>query len=218
MTKWNCLDDLFQALNKECNYLILRNYEGFSTDEVFLKDHEDIDFLCDNAAKLAEVLGAVPRKQHLNRTVQLWIDYKDTQMKIDVREIGDGYYDRAWQQVMLDRRVLHPLGFYVMCEEDYFYSLAYHAVLQKKKLSEEYLSRLSSEGKNYGFSISSETDLLNILIDYVKKNGYHFTYCKDFTVPNRFELVPAELCKGKTMWRIRRKKYYTMKKICGFQN
>ncbi len=205
---WNSLEEIFSELNQKSNYLVLRNYEAFDNDAVFLKDHEDIDFLCDDADLMASILDARPRKEILNRRVQFWIIYKNEKMKIDIREVGDGYYDKRWALDCLNKRQMSTLGFYVMDPDNYFFTLAYHAILQKKELSEEYLGRLKKMGEKQGYTISSEQDLLNLInSEMIIRKGYHFTYCRDFTVPNRFELVDRKYCRGKMIWVLRQRMY-----------
>ena len=60
---------------------------------------------------------------------------------------------------MLDNRRQSKFGFYVLESDDYFYSLCYHALFHKRKLSEEYRKKLSNM---YGEDLSPE-QLLELL-------------------------------------------------------
>ena len=51
---------------------------------------------------------------------------------LDIRCVGDGYYDKPWEEVMIKNRVKTE-GIYVLCKEDYNYSILYHALLQKRE-------------------------------------------------------------------------------------
>ena len=82
-----------------------------------------------------------------------------------------------------------------MNETDYFYSLIYHAVLQKRSLSQEYSSRLFQMSKGLGLVMTSanEHEYLLLLQEYMRDHGYRFTYSNDHLVPNRFHLVDQGL-------------------------
>lgn len=200
---WNSVEDIFRELNETCQYMVIRNYEEIKVIREGKNVHEDIDFLCDNYRKLVETLDAKPRHVFDNK-VQYQILLNGKYLKIDVRSVGDGYYDAAWQKDMLSRRRLAEEGYYIPEEKDYFFSLIYHAILQKKKLSVEYREKLSRMGQALGYKAGSEEELLKLLVAEMENNGYLFWYPKDSTVTNRFELVPAELCRGKFRWYIRK--------------
>jgi hypothetical protein len=58
-----------------------------------------------------------------------------TPTTVDIRFLGDNYFDPRWEQDMLDRRQLHEDGyFYVPSNEDVVASFAYHALVHKNKL------------------------------------------------------------------------------------
>ena len=59
-------------------------------------------------------------------------------MWFDLRFVGDRYYDPEWAREILDRRVWNPGGFFTPSNEDYFESLAYHAVVHKNVFSRTY--------------------------------------------------------------------------------
>ncbi len=103
--------------------------------------------------------------------------------------VGDGYYDINWQRSMLKNRVRNPLGFYVMSDEDYFYSLAYHAIYQKKAgLSEEYRERLAEmrpECKDY-----QQANYIKALHEYMLRHGYFYTHTVDDSVVRCFDRTP----------------------------
>ena len=61
----------------------------------------------------------------------------------DIRFVGDGYFDAAWQRDVLDRRRLSESGVFVPTERDYFETLAYHAIVHKRGLSPDYSRRLA---------------------------------------------------------------------------
>lgn len=199
---WESLNEMFTALNEKCDYLVMRNFEQMTGDDFLMDGHEDIDFLCADPDELITTLGAFPRKI-FNKKVQTYILLKNKKVKVDIRCVGDNYYDKEWQVNMLKNKVMHENGFWVMNEQDYFYSLIYHAVLQKKSLSTEYSERLTAMGKELGLDVHGEGALISSLELMMHTQGYRFVHPKDSTVPNRFYLL-SEKPAGRVAWLIRK--------------
>lgn len=101
-----------------------------------------------------------------------------------------------------------------MNEEDYFYTLIYHAILQKESLSEEYLFRLLTMAKKLGVNLAeqSESGLLRSLEFFMQKHSYHFVYPYDFLVPARFHLVKTKLIKFNWKRMYHHNRYWTIRK------
>lgn len=166
------------------DYLIMRNWEGFY-DDILLEGHNDIDLLCrdkdsrDIIVRLLDAKPLTPDGFHYS------FKHRGREVTLDTRIVGDGYYDRRWQREMLKSKRLHPLGFYVMDPENYFYSLIYHAVYQKKNvLSEEYserLNRMSPVEETWG-----QDDFAVQLDLFMKKNRYAYTDTMDKSVVKAF--------------------------------
>ena len=193
------IEDLFITLNEAgVEYLVLRNYENLLEPEIYVDGHGDIDMLCSNSHEIVNLIDArplTPDKSGMRGDgIHYGIEVDGKPVKLDLRHVGDGYYCTKWEQDMLERREKH-VCFYVMTENDYFYSLVYHAVLQKRSLSDEYSARLWEMSKNCGLDVSapSEKEYLRLLQNYMRNNGYRFTYSQDHLVPNRFHLVDQDL-------------------------
>ena len=73
-------------------------------------------------------------------------------MWFDLRFVGDRYFDPTWAGEILDRRVFQTAGFYAPSPVDYFESLAYHAVIHKPFLSDDYKERLAAMAGTLGRS------------------------------------------------------------------
>ena len=197
------IQDFFRALNQaDVKYLVLRNYESLLEPELYVDGHGDIDMLCEDSQQIVRLVGARPLTPDKDGLCGDGIHYSiivDGQpVKLDLRHLGDGYYCTKWEQEMLDRRVGHEC-FYVMNDEDYFYSLIYHAVLQKRSLGEDYRSRLLNMSRGLGLNVTdgSEREFLRLLQDHMRNNDYRFTYAQDHMVPNRFHLVDEGLIEKK---------------------
>lgn len=209
---WNSLSDVLDAMHSCGAYIILRNYEEIADETYYMSGHDDIDFLCSDAKACRNVLDVkkdVPWKSHDHCFVKI----KNTDVKIGLRYVGDGYYDTKWEEDMISSRVAHEGGFYVMSDENYFYSLLYHALLQKKTLSEDYKTRLRRMGAEHGISIKEDSDFISILIDYLVKKGYKVPYTKDPSVPLNYKDVPEELLTGHSEWMVRRMMFRMQAKI-----
>lgn len=199
--QWNSLEELFEALNENCNYLILRNYEEMDKKIFFLEGHDDIDLLCENQLQIKEFLGAVRNPFRVLSKDHFLVKVGESSVKMGLRYVGDYYYDTLWEKDMLKCKRLHKDRFFVMDSENYFYSLLYHALLQKKKLSDDYRIRLKKMAEQLGIILSMDDEYWTCLLAYLKKKGYFVTYPRDTVVPLNFSNVPKEMLRGKKEWR-----------------
>lgn len=182
------IQKVFESLPSDCGYLIMRNWEGFY-DDILIEGHNDIDVLCANTKSRDMIVAAFTAKDIAGNGFHYSFIYKGMDVTLDTRIVGDGYYDINWQKEMVANRVNNPLGFYVMTDEDYFYSLAYHAIYQKKDgLSDEYQKRLGEmkpECKDY-----QQEDFIRILHEYMLEHRYCYTHTVDDSVIRCFDRVP----------------------------
>lgn len=187
---WTSLSELLQAFNQNCNYLILRNFEKISDENYYLEGHDDIDFLCDDQKKMRSIAGA-RRSLKIISSDHFFVRIKDVVVKIGIRYVGDGYYDKLWENHMLENRVYNENGFYTMDSEDYFYSLIYHALLQKRKMADDYKQRLSGMGKSFNSVGKDEKEWFDIILNYLKIKKYKITAPLDAVVPMRTDFILA---------------------------
>lgn len=135
MHNWENISCLLNQINKT-QYLILRNYEDFP-ENVITNKNEDIDILCENKEEFIKCIHAYPVSSD-NSGHNFYVLVDNNRIYIDVRYIGDKYYDCQWEKNMLDNRHLYKNSFYIMNDMDYRYSLLYHAILHKKRISPKY--------------------------------------------------------------------------------
>ena len=199
--KFNEIQDFFSILNSNgIPYLILRNYENLLSPDLYVNGHGDIDMLCYNSQEIVKLIGAKTNRKDINRFIGDGTHYyfylNGEKVSLDLRYVGDDYYCEEWQKNMLSNRLMENC-YYIMNQEDYFYSLVYHAVLQKRYLSEDYKQRLSKMAKSLNISLqsNSENEFVELLNSFMEKNGYQYVYSKDIVVPNRFSLVDPSLIK-----------------------
>ena len=168
--QWKSIIQMLNSLNElGSKTLILRNYELFEKDE-FIKGHEDIDLLCDDpdaviAALRAEQTNGKEDKTHLS------VNVSNRMIPVDLRGVGDSYYDSKWEANMLRRRVRTPQGYFVLHPEDYIYSLLYHGIYHNQFLKEEYVLRVMELA--YKNEIRIDKNHLKDELDlFMRKNGY----------------------------------------------
>ena len=123
---WKSLSFLFDFLNKYSNWLILRNFEDLS-DSYLFEDGDDIDILCEEINFFTALMNA---KKRSGERCSYFVTVNNFQIPLDIRFIGDKYYDPVWSKDMLFRKIVTN-GIPTPCISDYFYSLIYHIKLQK---------------------------------------------------------------------------------------
>jgi hypothetical protein len=140
---WGSLADVFAALNTLTTYAVLRNFEGLPESHV-LGEHDDVDLLVDDYRETIRVLRARPLYGwHPRWGGRFHVSVAGSSVIFDIRFVGDGYFDADWQRQVLERRVLTAGGIHALSDPDYFETLAYHALLHKPRLSDDYRRRLT---------------------------------------------------------------------------
>mgnify|MGYP005639117683 CR=1 FL=1 len=175
---WENLNELLYVLNSTTNYVILRNFEQFP-DKFNSKEHEDLDILTDDMFQIQYILD---QRNFAGNNVKdnptLKIDNK--KILFDVKYVSGRYYDEKWSRDILDRRILSSKGFYIPCVKDHFYSLLYHMIIHKSKLSDNYIDRLVILADKLHLNIQKDTfsnlDMLKEILDeFLKEMGYKYT-------------------------------------------
>ena len=191
MKNWACAEEMFSELNHQFVYLVLRNYEKFYAS-ILLDRHADIDVLCKKSDKKKIVcfLEAEPRLDK-DDGIHYRILIDSEYVPLDMRCVGDGYYDKEWEVDMLAHRQLDSRGFYHMSMDDYFWSLLYHALYHKGKISEEYYLRL--QGIKPSLFPATQGELEVALSSFMEKKGYYYIIARDRYLWYHF----TDHCKGK---------------------
>lgn len=110
MSGWNRIEEMFEQLHKaNFRYIILRNYEEIEADNFYSSGHADIDFLTSNGHQFAKTIGAYPRFAE-DDGIHYKVMIAGTEVVIDVRSVGDGYYDIHWEKEMLSCGALKRSG------------------------------------------------------------------------------------------------------------
>lgn len=155
------LDRLWEKLNG-INYIVLRNYANLNSE---VSNGGDIDILCESKEKIIECLDLVSRSSDKNEYNFKTI-IEGIHIPIDVRSVGDGYYDAEWEKGMLRRKTLYK-GYYVIGNYDDDFSLLYHILIHKFDVPEKYKKFI-----NERFDTEDTGELIKKLRDFMNENGY----------------------------------------------
>lgn len=172
--------DFFDFLNKNCCYLVLRNWDNLLDDSIYGKGHEDIDILCDSLESFIKLTKA-NRVHKENKRDNYIVTFGNSVIRIDARWVGDGYYPIEMEKRLLADRRVNKQNIFIPNEEGYYYSLLYHALVQKRELSDEYSFKLNDVRKKIlNTSINGcYDDFLNDLGAYLRANGLAVEYPRD---------------------------------------
>jgi hypothetical protein len=173
---WKSLSSMFDFLNLTTRWLIIRNHEDLSDSKVF-KDDDDIDLLCENLDIFKSLVNA---KKRSGGRCSHTVNNKGKNILLDIRYVGDKYFDPIWQKDMLNRRIFKN-GKPVLNDFDYFFSLIYHIKLQKNVIKPIYNKKLNQLKKNLKiFNIKDDFIYDNLISTTVLNNfleTYNYNYC-----------------------------------------
>lgn len=176
---WNSLEEFFDCINNNTEYVILRNWGGVFPENL-LNGKDDMDILCSNREEFIRITGARPLF-HYYGICNYYINIKAYKVRLDIRWVGDGYYCREWEERLLKGRIFDEKGFYILNFEDHFFSLLYHALIQKPRLSIVYYERLNALAENEK-TLQDVAEFLHILREYMNRNHYYVEYPSDCAV------------------------------------
>ena len=114
---------------------------------------------------------------------------------------------------MLKQRTLAASNIYVMDYKNYFYSLIYHAIVQKHSLSEEYLKRLIDMSYRLGMDCNNKEELLRALFQFMKKKNYSVTMPRDPGVIFNMSNIDKRFIRNNYFWFMKRKALDALKRI-----
>lgn len=176
--KFKDINEVFETLNKvsSLKWIIMRNFEEFP-DNINIDEHLDIDLLVNDYYLVKAVLdasSATPFKSQYENNGNRILNYvyvNNIKVLFDFRSVGDNYYDINLQNKMIDTRVKHK-NFYIPCKDLHLYSLIYHAIIHKIKISNTYKKIFIENG------IKKENinrRYLKVMLDeFMLKNNYKY--------------------------------------------
>lgn len=131
---------MFEILNLGCDYLVLRSYEKLPNEN----EGNDIDFLTNETQRMASVLGIIQNPKQLYKGK---INVAGKEINLDLRFVGDKYYDISWAKDMLDTKSIHNNTIYIPRTDHYFLSLLFHCKVQKPFVKNKYYEILHNLSK-----------------------------------------------------------------------
>lgn len=178
---YDSLESLFYTLNHSIDYCVLRNYETIP-EFVFEQGHEDIDLLTEDLSYIVNLTLAKPISGSEDR-VDYSIKIAGKDIPFDFRYVGDNYYDSVWEKHILERRRLERKLFYIPAPEDLYYSLLYHAYVQKYEVKTDYYPKLERYAHNIGVVYAPDATKSVLQLDsYLNSKGYEYVTPRDTTV------------------------------------
>lgn len=174
---WKNLEEIFYVINECSNYVVLRGYE-YLPNRHRMDQHGDIDILVDNMPAVINVLTC--GEETINNQFEFftWLtlcgDEKESPQKIlfHIKYVGDGYYDKAMEQKILDTKIYNKNGIYIPNTEMYFWSLLYHGLLHKENFI-KYSSELKAIAPNLGIDWKDDKEYLcELLSCWLQENRY----------------------------------------------
>ncbi|MEX1052004.1 MAG: hypothetical protein WEC83_01290 [Patescibacteria group bacterium] len=180
---WANLSELFKVLNATVRYVVLRNFE-LMPDKFYFGKHGDIDLLVENYKDAQLIINSRPVFSHKYR-VHHEVRIGQDNVRLDLRFVGDSYYDERWEKAILAGRQLRQGAFYIPAERDYFFSLLYHALIHKTEISSDYINRLSAIAQTANLKMvvgSFRVDGARALADFLLETGYAYTQPYDKSV------------------------------------
>lgn len=190
------LTQVFNVLNNIFDYIVLRNFE-YLPDNHKTDLHGDIDLLFDgvkskiDAVYILEAKNVFPNDEH---RVHYCIKIDGEDVFFDFRYAGDKYYCEQFEKDLLEnkyydkqKKIFYP------SQEDYFYSLIYHAFIHKPVVSNEYLNRLYSLASELNIkglkSFNDRNGYMSLLNKYMDTNDYKFEKPFDNSVFYNYQLA-----------------------------
>ena len=181
VTGYESLEQLFYVLNNTLNYCVLRNFEGIP-EQYTLKGHDDIDLLVDHrkyTIRLTNAKQVFPQSYRVYHNILI----KGIETAFDFRFVCDDYYDEKWEKEILSKRILRKNMFYTPDTLNCFYSLLYHAYIQKPYVKEDYHPKLEKYASEIGAVYDKNTiNAMGLLKMFLSQNCYRLKAAKDKSV------------------------------------
>lgn len=172
---WDSFYEMFSIIKYCSDWVVLRNHQYLPDN--FWEHDKDIDLMCDDMNNFVAAANATQIENSFS-AFKTTVDNKT--LILDIRYKGDNYYDPNWQHMMLERKLLYKNTVPYLRDDDYFFSLLYHAKLQKKAVKEEYIKVLLELARKIGLNNLDSTDILDdkesatIINGYLSKQNYFF--------------------------------------------
>lgn len=161
---WKTVGQLIECMKQE-KYVFLRNADKLENN---FDEADDWDILCADVKRIIKCMQAIPMKKGEN-CFNYYTMVNGKKLLLDIRCVGDGYFDKSWEENMLNTREKRE-NYYVLNSENKKFSLLYHCLIQKDSTSRlKYEVNIKNDFGIYNFD-----DNINQLATYMKKRGYFY--------------------------------------------
>jgi hypothetical protein len=177
------ISEVFDVLNKlkDFKYVIMRNFEGIP-DDITIDEHLDVDLMVSDYYKAKCALDATsvfPGRKSLEdggyRILNnVLIDGQE--VWFDLRHIGDNYYEINLERELLNKRIPCK-NFYIPGPNTHKYTLIYHALIHKPKISKTYKNIF----ENLGLP-ATKKELRKLLNGYMEMKKFKYVKPNDKSV------------------------------------
>merc|ERR1719203_809675 len=185
--QFETMEDVFHALNHDCDtnfsYVVLRNFDSLPK-EVAVDEHSDLDILVSDYYSAKRILDAQSTTSsryedgvNSKGRIQNRFQVAHSWVQADIRFVGDDYYDEKFERDILGSRVKFNDIVFVPSKENYKFSLLYHALVQKPKMSETYRKQML-----LSFGTDDVQSLKQELVTWLSSKGYACNRPKDPSV------------------------------------
>lgn len=185
---YTSIQQFFYVLNNTIKYCVLRNHECLP-DEYTVEGHGDIDLLVEDKNYMFYLTLAkrvFPESYRVYHTIKI----AGKEVPFDFRYVGDNYYDQPWEEHIIKHRRLEKKLFYIPNPEDQYYTLLYHAYIQKWEVKEDYLPKLSHCAAKINEVFKPEVNsAINQIDSFLEKNRFEYIRPVDETVVYNIENI-----------------------------
>ena len=170
--------------NKKLRYVVLRNQTSKNDDiDILVNDYFLFKRISDCHSYKTKNLNLISNSgdpvENNGIKVSNYIKIKDKIIKLDVRFIGDEYFDISWQKKILNNREYFK-GYYVPNNENFIYALLYHIVYHKGYIDKKYKYILK---KSFKLKSVNFEKIAKMIDNYLISKKYRITRPLDLTIP-----------------------------------
>ena len=188
---FNSKIDFFKRLNKfkKLTYVVLRDQRTEKDDiDILVNDYFLFKRIADCHSYKNKILNFISNSgdplEDGGFKVANYIKIKNKIIKLDVRYIGDGYFDTKWQKKILESRKFYR-GYYIPCKENLTYTLLYHIVYHKGYIDKKYTVFLKKINKLKTINLNEIMIMVN---RHLKLKKYKISRPSDLTIPATYQL------------------------------
>lgn len=181
---WNSIQQLFYVLSAATRNVVLR---GLDIIRGNVGGDRDIDILTDNVDNLSYIINS---QEHLHtRRPHIIVRINNVEYYLDIWSKYIFAYDALWCDDMLSTCVVKN-GVCVLSLTHCFYSLLYHAYIQKPYVKDDYIPKLTKMANALGIEfVPNPKDAVILLDRFMAQNGYEYIRPIDTSVHYNLENI-----------------------------